>query len=389
MNNKRLPKFAISKGAPDLNHAPSSSIRHTAMPPTKRITPAESSSTLDEATELLPPDTPLLREAARKVKDIRTSMKGIHNSDKDFRQLAEDASQLVITLCRAYTEINSRAPESFFGDVIEELLQTLQNIINFAEEKLHRKSLVRLINKSADSSTIKQFREDLNHAKLNFTLHSHILIHSTILDIWERQECLQSQAGPLPITTLHHPLLDSEDMTTRLVDLEAEIGDKDKGKDKGQEESVVDEDEGDSGEEEDGDEDEDEEDQEEEEAGKPVAAKTTPLTTENFVGSYTSQGPSLQHSNWPVENRGAPYAQAYLYNTPSVGNTSNWGYYGIPPPHVNTANAFSLFGNLGAIPTQGTGNISNRLGIGSSSSPTWKAVVKAYNVSLACVVCTL
>ncbi|KAF4612260.1 hypothetical protein D9613_004581 [Agrocybe pediades] len=157
---------------------------------------------LQEAAGLTP--VPYLKQAAGVTLKIIEAVQKLKENKADFRRLAQDATALIATIFDRYKNSPDQAswPPPEIAQIIYELVGTVEEILSFVIEQVHKNRAIRLMNSKADVGKVKEYRERLQAAVEKFQnilkISSHLNLNESVALILKKLDQQEQQAGSHP-----------------------------------------------------------------------------------------------------------------------------------------------------------------------------------------------
>ncbi|KAF9553382.1 hypothetical protein CPC08DRAFT_713798 [Agrocybe pediades] len=153
---------------------------------------------LQEAAGLTP--VPYLKQAAGVTLKIIDAVQQLKDNKADFRRLAQDATALIATIFDRYKNSPDQAswPPPEIAQIIYELVGTVEEILSFVVEQVHKNRAIRLMNSKADVGKVKEYRERLQAAVEKFQISSHLNLNESVALILKKLNQQEQQAGSHP-----------------------------------------------------------------------------------------------------------------------------------------------------------------------------------------------
>ncbi|KAJ6497571.1 hypothetical protein C8R45DRAFT_983452 [Mycena sanguinolenta] len=140
-------------------------------------------ATLTTAAQFAP--VPFLQEASFLALAILTSVRGAKDNKEGFKQLANDACDLVSAIVCVYNDMEKEGlkPSSGLKKHVEDLISLLKTINQFAQRHVQKGTFQRMVGLQRDNGRIQQYRSRLRQALDVFGLQSSITIHEAVVQI--------------------------------------------------------------------------------------------------------------------------------------------------------------------------------------------------------------
>ncbi|KAJ8690977.1 hypothetical protein PTI98_010594 [Pleurotus ostreatus] len=149
-------------------------------------------STLEQAAAFAP--VPYLQQAAGLAIGLVDMVQSTSDNKAAFTSLATDACGLVYTATNVWKDRDEnkdgkKIPQDL-AKHLEEMLNTMSEIMDFAKTRAARGFLVRFVSHKADADRIQGYRVQLSDALNRFGMQSHITVRDAVARIQDQQDAI-------------------------------------------------------------------------------------------------------------------------------------------------------------------------------------------------------
>ncbi|KAJ7169126.1 hypothetical protein C8R43DRAFT_982402 [Mycena crocata] len=140
-------------------------------------------ATLTAASQFAP--LPFLQEASILALAILTTVRSAKDNKEAFKNLANDACELVSAIVCVYKDMekDGQTPSLGLKKRVEDLIGLLHTINLFAQKHASKGTMYRMVRLKTDTDKIQQYRGKLRQALDVFGLQSTISIHENVVEI--------------------------------------------------------------------------------------------------------------------------------------------------------------------------------------------------------------